>query len=499
MLSDMTLRSIAELVNGNVEGYYSYKSGDKLVDFFNSNFGFNDVYRQGFPSRWVYTRENIKILMNANRFDEFLNLILSRRFIMRDTGLTDVQAVELIEKVASYINDELRLEGYKIYKRGNKYTLISEDGDLEFIGEGGFATVYKSRTSGLIVKKLKEDFLSNRGVRHRFKREYDLTKSLSDLYGVIDVYEFDASEYSYTMEMAERTLYDFMNNFELTEQNRIVMIRQILQVMKSVHDRNIIHRDISPNNILIVNGQLKISDFGLGKDLEMFHSHRTMATNSFGQYYYCAPEQFMQLKDGDKRSDVYSLGSLINFIMNGDPRDSKHFMRNPVEKSRNENPNMRYPDAGALLTGIDQSIVYHENQERREAVNMKINNRIYDDDVENYLYSLNGNTLCKAVVSNSNMVSALLKFISSDEKRAMEVMELIAQNYSDVCHTWTDYDNFGSIAYNVIHGNLPYVAQEISARILYDIAYDKNRFNIKRLVDDLIEIGIDPTIENLLK
>ncbi|WP_268753039.1 protein kinase domain-containing protein [Bacillus alveayuensis] len=47
------------------------------------------------------------------------------------------------------------------------------------------------------------------------------------------------------------------------------------------------HRDISPNNILIVNGMLKISDFGLGKDLDMFHSHKTNFTNSYGQLAYC--------------------------------------------------------------------------------------------------------------------------------------------------------------------------------------------------------------------
>ena len=82
---------------------------------------------------------------------------------------------------------------------------------------------------------------------------------------------------------------------------------------------------------------IKIADFGLGKDLNVFTSHQTMHTNAVGQFYYCAPEQFMMLKDGDKRSDVYSLGRVINFIMTGDPRNSHHIYRNIAEKATNSN------------------------------------------------------------------------------------------------------------------------------------------------------------------
>lgn len=77
---------------------------------------------------------------------------------------------------------------------------------------------------------------------------------------------------------------------------------------------------------------LKVADFGLGKDLQVFTSHQTLHTNAMGQYYYCAPEQFMMLKDADKRSDVYSLGRVINFIMTGDARNSHHIYRSVAEK-----------------------------------------------------------------------------------------------------------------------------------------------------------------------
>ena len=57
-----------------------------------------------------------------------------------------------------------------------------------------------------------------------------------------------------------------------------------------------------------------------------------------GQYFYCAPEQFMMLKDADKRSDVYSLGRTINFIMTSDPRNLHHAFRSVAEKATNSDP-----------------------------------------------------------------------------------------------------------------------------------------------------------------
>ena len=369
------------------------------------------------------------------------------------------------------------------------------DKDLKYVGEGGFAIVYESLSTGLIVKKLRDELKVKESIKHRFKREFDLTKSLSDLSGVIKVYDFDSLNYSYTMEKAESKLEYLINNTNIEESVKITIIRDILEIMKNVHNRNIIHRDLSPNNILL----LKICDFGLGKDLDMFYSHRTMHTQSIGQYYYCAPEQFMQFKDGDKRSDVYSLGSIINFIMTKDPMNSKHFLRSPVEKAKNENPNMRYKDAGLLLEGIENSIKYYEDKENYKVIKSKINDNIYDEDIENFIYSLDGKKLCENIIKLKNMDLMVLKFIEEDEKRQIDIMDLLYTNYLYTCTNFKYYEKFAGIAYEVIYNNYAYVAQEISARILYDIAYDKNIFRIQSKVHKLVEHGIDPTIEELLE
>lgn len=54
MISESTLRSVADLFCGNAGDYYSYKSGPQLVSFFNNHYNAKDRYQQGFPSRWAY-------------------------------------------------------------------------------------------------------------------------------------------------------------------------------------------------------------------------------------------------------------------------------------------------------------------------------------------------------------------------------------------------------------------------------------------------------------
>lgn len=500
MLSHNTLRHISETFNGDVNGLYQYKSGPKLVKFFNEYFGFSDSYGQGFPSRWYYTLDKLVQLIRDGRFNNFFNIILSKRYLMIENQMSEVEAVELGSKILGYFNSLLKSEGFRIIKKGDKYELASENDDLEYVGEGGFAVVYKRKSNGLIVKKLKEEFLDQQSVRSRFKREYKITKSLNDLQGVIEVYNFDFDDYSYTMQPAEKTLYKFIKDYDHSYEYKKHMIRQILNVMKEVHDRNIIHRDISPHNILVVSGVLKISDFGLGKDLDMFHSHRTINTNACGQLYYCAPEQFMKLKDGDKKSDVYSLGKLINFILTGDQNIYNHYLRSVVEKATNENPSYRYNDARELLNAVEKSISYHENAEKIEKVRAKAREGVLDHDVENYIYELSGKDFCKEFNISFLFLDSVIEFMKKNEKRSMEIIELINDSFSDFCGaSYESYDPIAKFAYKVLSNEFPFVAKELSARILHFIAYDVNRFYAQRLIDELIEKGIEPMIEEILR
>lgn len=500
-ISEESIKRISSLFCGDAGDFYEYKSGPRLVSFFNQYFDSADVYGQGFPSRWAYVYDKIIECINTNRIDAFFNIILSKEYLIREKGITEVAAAELSARILDGFNSILQQDGYKITHSNGKYHFIREDDDLVLIGSGGFANVYRQKSTGLVIKKLKDDFLTDTGVRSRFKREFAITKSLQGLYGIIIVYSFDEGNCSYSMEMAETTLEQYVLDNRLNDQEKLKCIRQILLILSEVHKRNIIHRDISPNNIFIISGQLKIADFGLGKDLKVFASHQTMYTNALGQYYYCAPEQFMMLKDADKRSDVYSLGRVINFIMTKDPIDAHHIYRNVTEKATCSDAAYRYGDAIQLSAFFEKAVSFQAQANRKETMKKKMQQGDFDEDVENYIYDLSPEEISKALLARQpGFSNALIHFMMASDEQAQHVIQSVDQSFRDVCgRSFEAHDPFAVFATKVLRGQFPYMVKEIAANILRYIAWDVHRFPAQHLVEDLISQGIDPILEDTIK
>lgn len=216
MLSSDSLKEISNIFCGDTADFYSYKQGYKLVEFFNSNFGTKDVYRSGFPSRWVYVHDKLVDLINSHQIDRFFNVVLGKSYLMQEQSLSEVEAAEKSETIYAEFNRIIHRDLCKITRNNGRYHLVKENDDLEPIGNGGFANVYRQKSTGLVVKKLKDDYLTDTGIRSRFKREYNITKSLQDAFGIIRVYTFDEGSSSYTMEYAETTLDKYVKSFDLT-------------------------------------------------------------------------------------------------------------------------------------------------------------------------------------------------------------------------------------------------------------------------------------------
>jgi len=501
MISENSLKQISHIFCGDIEGYYTYKKGSQLVSFFNNYYGANDVYRQGFPSRWVYVYDKLVDLINHNKIDTFLNIVLSKEYFMAEQSVSQVEAAEKADIAWNEFNRIVQQDQFIITRRGGKYNLIHENDDLILIGSGGFANVYRQKSTGLIMKKLKDDFLTDRGIRSRFKREYAITKSLQGMLGIIEVYSFDEGGCFYMMEPAETTLEKFIINNTLPESTKINCIRQILHVMSEVHKRDIIHRDLSANNIFVISGVLKIADFGLGKDLNVFTSHQTVHTNAMGQYFYCAPEQFMMLKDADKRSDVYSLGRVINFVMTEDSRNSHHIFRSVTEKATNSDAAYRYADAGQLLKYFEKSVAYNAQAENQKRIDEKIKRKKFDDEIENYIYNLSGEDISRKMqFTESGFSDILFKFMDIDDSHAQHIIQSVDQSYQSVCgRSFEAYDVYSAFAKQVLSQKYCFVVKEIAANILRYIAWDVNRFSAQYMVEDIINSGVEPLLEDVIR
>ena len=373
--------------------------------------------------------------------------------------------------------------------------------DICLIGEGGFAQVYFQRSTGLVIKKLKDEYVSDKGIKSRFKREYNITKALQDLDGIIQVYSYDDTRCIYTMEHADTTLEKYILENNLSDDIKEKIIRVILTIMKNVHTRDILHRDLSPNNIFIVSGKIKIADFGLGKDLNVLASHQTMYTKSFGQYVYCAPEQYEQLRDADKQSDVFSLGRIVNFIMTGKPHDAHHIYSSITSKATNTEPQNRFRDAEHFLSSFERIVSNLHNKQFEENIRSKIQSKIFDENVEQYIYDMSPEKISKTLLSDMpGFSSMLLRFMKTGEEQAQHIIQSINQSFRDVCNgSFAAHDDFASFADDVLRGDFSFPVKEVAASILRYVAWDVNRFSAQRLVESLIDDGMDPMLEDIIR
>lgn len=499
-LTEFFFKNLAKIFCGDTPDYYSHITGPDLVNFFNDNFNYHDRY-VNFPTRWKYVYNKLIELTKNNKLNAFLNIILSYKHIAKRFAISEEKAAELQPQLLQKINTMCEQENFVIQGEYGNYMLTSIDNDKIPLGKGGFANVYYKKSQQVVVKELKKELLSDSSIKSRFKREFEITKSLKGLFGIIDVYSFNETSYSYTMEKMEQSLSEYINSHPTDTQRRKI-IEQILYTMSLVHNRDIIHRDLSSNNIFISNGTIKIADFGLGKNLSALHSHATEHTNQFGQFYYCAPEQAQKLKDGGKQSDVFALGKIINFIMTQDPQDFNHEFRAISQKAANDIPQNRYSDAVELCNSFTQFLRLQHEQNEIKKILEKIENERYDESTQNYIYQLPINEILLHIKKDNRKVINYISLILQDnEIYANEIIPIIYSGFREIfSRDYASYDNLAFFCNNLLSSTLSYPIREYAAKIIYIIANEINRYNIQKLIGQIIEIGeLEPQLENVLQ
>ncbi|MGE7692284.1 serine/threonine-protein kinase [Lysinibacillus sp. NPDC097214] len=194
-------------------------------------------------------------------------------------------------------------------------------------GQGSFALVSRYRDihgNKFAVKKIKKEVMTNEGDVNRFRREIDILTVLNGEPHIVPLLESNEKELWYVMPYAEKNLYEYIsqNNQFLSEADRVEIFEKILDGISIAHSKSILHRDISPNNILKIGDEWYICDFGLGKDYSKYTKGGYSSVTGYGSILYAAPEQIDKLKDASVQSDIYSLGKIFYFILTGkEPRD----------------------------------------------------------------------------------------------------------------------------------------------------------------------------------
>lgn len=198
----------------------------------------------------------------------------------------------------------------------NRYEL------LEIIGVGGTAVVYKAKCHRLnryvAVKILKEEFASDQEFRRQFHEEAQAVAMLSHP-NIVNIYDVSRSgnvDYI-VMELIDGiTLKEYLSRRgRLSPKEVTVFATQIARALEHAHDHNIIHRDIKPQNIMLLrDGTVKVADFGIAHFAARENTYSK--GEAIGSVHYVSPEQ-ARGSYVDNRTDLYSLGVVMYEMITG--------------------------------------------------------------------------------------------------------------------------------------------------------------------------------------
>ena len=265
----------------------------------------------------------------------------------------------------------------------------------ELIGVGGMAYVYKAfdRVEGrwVAIKILKEEFSDNSDFLRRFRNESKAIAVLNhpNIVKVYDVSFGDQIQYIVMEYIDGITLKEYIEQEgAIRWQEAVHFTIQILMALECAHEKSIIHRDIKPQNIMLLeDGTIKVADFGIARFLQS--ETQTMTDKAIGSVHYIAPEQARGDYITDK-ADIYSVGVMLYEMLTGKlpfvadnavsvalmqlqakpvmPRELNPSIPRGLEqitmKAMEKNPADRFQSAGEMLDDLDRfrrnpNMVFH--------------------------------------------------------------------------------------------------------------------------------------------
>ena len=378
----------------------------------------------------------------------------------------------------------------------------------ELIGVGGMANVYRCTDTvddrEVAIKILKDEYLNNEEFIRRFKNESKAIAMLShpNIVKVYDVSFGDMIQYIVMEYIDGITLKEYIDQQGIIEwKDALHLTTQVLKALQHAHECGIVHRDIKPQNIMLLqDGTIKVTDFGIARFSDK--ATRTMTEQAIGSVHYIAPEQARgDVTDG--KTDIYSVGVMLYEMLTGKlpfesdsavsvalmqlqstpkrPREINPGIPIGLEqitlKAMQKQPSDRYASAAEMLSDIERfrlnpSIVFDygssfvDNQPTKFVTSLKDakNNNSYDDsfnenkeDSSDYYfddnedeheakqhkpsyYAIKGVLIAALFVCAVFFVIALVRGCSSTQSKDVEVPDFVGKTLVEVKEN--NEDNF---------------------------------------------------------
>lgn len=483
-------KSICEYFDGdNQKSVYKYRTGSGLVELYSTRFDTPDLIVG--PSRWTLCDDTIEYMYQTGRINEFFTTMLSVRNVAKELRETNQAVVAAKRKEAiDNLNRILIVDDLELLEFGSRLILHHMEDDSDLIGSGGFANVYRVPGTNTVVKKLKDEFKNNDGIISRFKNEFRLIhENLEGIEGIIEAYEYNDDEISYTMEYCSSDLKSYIAHSRLDEEKRVDLVLEILNIMNQVHGRKVLHRDLSPKNIFIKDGHPIIADFGLGKAIDdSGRTYMTIDTSMNGTLEYCDPRQFQGLGFADEQSDIYSLGRIINYVMTGNSDDFKHTLNLVSTIATETSLDARYHRIQEMIDKITRLTKSRADTEYTLRCQQLLANGYYDKSMDEYLLSFEEDHLINQlnierfrkvyanVVSNVSYNSAMIERFTA--------LRNIFQN--PIGHTFASFDAVSQFCVDMLrhHRGMSPALKTILGECVYEITVGVNRWNAQSYFDE---------------
>lgn len=382
----------------------------------------------------------------------------------------------------------------------------------ELIGVGGMAYVYKAydrvEDRWVAIKILKEEFSNNSDFLRRFRNESKAIAVLShpNIVNVYDVSFGDQLQYIVMEYIDGITLKEYIEQEGVIRWNEAVhFTMQILMALECAHEKGIIHRDIKPQNIMLLqDGTIKVADFGIARFLQS--ETTTMTDKAIGSVHYIAPEQARGDYITDK-ADIYSVGVMLYEMLTGKlpfvadnavsvalmqlqakavkPRELNPSIPLGLEqitmKAMEKNPADRFQSAGEMLDDLDQfrrnpNTVFHYDLQSAgarydaartmQSYDSSRQAPAYNDDYEYEEELVRSRRSAKGAMAFKGVLVAVIivglavaaiYFLNwwnnrpTEENDQMEMPQLVGQLYEDVINN----EEYADFHFEVTEGNDP--------------------------------------------
>lgn len=420
-----------------------------IEDFFDQNGGLSIVEDKflvdqysGLPNnKWLHVLQNI------------LN-------ILKYSSINKEQSNNVIELIS------------KVLLRDNVKVRNPETGDIilvpdDILDYGSYCNIVRVR-QGVLRKELKPQFQNDDKLQRRLRYEFENMQKLEACPQILNVYEYDPDNHSYLMEQGEINLYKYLEEeFDLSFGDKLKIVFDILNGMAFAHEQEIIHRDLHLGNILKIKNDFVICDFGLSKDLSVERSMKSSLTEK-NNHLFVDPAAGTDFTKLDLKSDIYSIGKVIDYIFTLNLENPNHIFKTVVERCTARDKSLRYDAVREILKDVDFVINNVNKEENKQNVINNILNAHYNAQVHEFVITLSeAEKISKFIVEHrlSSFGQLILRFGVIYQ---VSILQSIAASYVNATGYggWSNYDIFANIAYHLCTSSTEIEVKQLARIIL---------------------------------